>query len=211
MLTRHPAPRALMIEALRLVQVQGWPVVRGTYLVAGACSCLDPRCEAPGLHPASADWAPEVTGQRVRIGSWWTEHPRASVVLPTGTHLDVLSLPSAAGRAVLAALERYPEHLGPVAATADGRALFFVQPGARCSAASVWDKYEADRDQGLDWQLRLHGRGDYVVAPPSGLGGAHSVSWLVSPYSRDAGVRPLPSAATVLPHISAACRSDAAA
>jgi hypothetical protein len=211
MLTRHPAARTLLFEALRLVQVLGWPVVRGTYLADGACSCLDPRCAAPGMHPASADWALEATGARARIESWWTEHPRAGVVLPTGTRFDVLSLPAAAGRDVLARLERYPEHLGPVATAADGRVLFFVRPGARRSMASVWDRYEAERERGFDWDLRLHGPGDYVVAPPSGLGGAHSMSWLVSPYSRDAGVRSLPSAATVLPHIAASCQNDAAA
>jgi hypothetical protein len=211
MLTRNPAARTLMFEALRLVQVLGWPVVRGTYLVDDACSCPDPRCDAPGLHPASASWASQATGARASIESWWSEHPRASIVLPTGSRFDVLSLPPVTGRAVLATLERYPEHLGPVAAAADGRVLFFVRPGARRSTATVWDRYETEREHGFDWDLRLHGQGDYVVAPPSGLGGAHSTSWLVSPYGRETGVRSLPSAATVLPHVAASCQRDTAA
>jgi hypothetical protein len=210
MTVRQTTATTLMVEALRLVQVHGWPVVPGTHLAAGACSCLDPRCAAPGLHPAMGDWRLRPAGGRAGIESWWTEHPRASIVVPTGTRLDVLDLPPAPGREVLAALRRYPENLGPVASTAGGRVLFFVQPGARDTMAGVWRLRDAEHEQGLDWDLRLHERGDYVVAPPSGLGGPHSVSWLVRPHGRDTGVRPLPSAARLLPLVAASCHGHAA-
>jgi hypothetical protein len=209
MVMRHPVTTTLMIEALRLVQVQGLPVALGTYLMDGGCSCLDIRCTAPGLHPAAETWQLQATGERGCIESWWTEHPRASIVLPTGTHFDVLDLPPVAGSEVLRALARYPENAGPVAGTTDGRALFFVQPGARHAMAGVWERYESERAQGLDWMLRLRGRGDYVVAPPSGLGGPHSMTWLVSPYDRELGMRPLPPAASLLPLVAASCHDHA--
>jgi Bifunctional DNA primase/polymerase, N-terminal len=204
-------PNTLRMEALRLAQILGWAVARGTYLADGACSCGELRCPAPGRHPAAEDGSTRATGDRARIEAWWGEHPQASIVLPTGIHFDVLDVPAGPGHDVLTAVQRFPDNLGPVAGTATGRVQFFVQAGARKAMSQIWQQYEAERDQGLDWQLWLHGRGDQVLAPPSGLEGPHAVTWLVSPFCKEVGVRELPSAVTLLPLIAAACHGYATA
>jgi hypothetical protein len=208
---RKTAASDLEAEALRLAQGLGWPVARGTRLLPnGRCSCRSASCPAPGLHPDAAGWRQSATPDRARIESWWREQPQAGIVLPTGLRFDVLRLPPRPACEVLGALEKRGSALGPVAATAEGQVLFFVQPGARVAARRVQISRGATGRAVLSWGLSFYGDGAYVVAPPSGRGGPHAVTWLVSPFGRTAA-RTLPAATELLPLIAAACHGPAIA
>lgn len=147
---------------------------------AGArhCSCGDIACRAPGAHPL--DFAPEVPAGATldEVTTAWSGFPGAAVLLPVGRTFDVIEVAEAAGRRALVRLERMGLPLGPVAATPEGRAHFFVAPGAAAELPRLlyrmgWD--DADLD------LRGLGPGDHIVAPPSDLGGLGPVRWLRPP------------------------------
>ncbi|MGW7198367.1 bifunctional DNA primase/polymerase [Streptomyces chryseus] len=166
----------------------GWAVVPGARAASGgaagsrtaarACSCGVASCRAPGAHPL--DFAPEVPPGATLddVTRTWSEFPGAAVLLPVGRTFDVIEVAEAAGRRALVRLERMGLPLGPVAVTPDGRALFFVAPGAAAELPRLlyrmgWD--DADLD------LRGLGPGDHVVAPPSDLAGLGPVRWLRPP------------------------------
>ncbi|MFB4421671.1 bifunctional DNA primase/polymerase [Streptomyces sp. QL37] len=165
----------------------GWAVVPGARAAAGVCSCGDTACAAPGAHPL--DFAREVPpGATLGTASdAWAEVPGASVLLPAGRSFDVLDVPEAAGRRALVRMERMGLPLGPVAVTPTGRTQFFVAPGAATGLPGLlyrmgWD--DADLD------LRALGRGAYVTAPPSDLGGLGPVRWLRPPVPDTAAAPP---------------------
>ncbi|MET9511714.1 bifunctional DNA primase/polymerase, partial [Staphylococcus capitis] len=163
----------------------GWAVVPGARAGSGtagagarACSCGDTACRAPGAHPL--DFAPEVpAGASLDdVTKTWSEFPGAAVLLPVGRTFDVIEVAEAAGRRALVRLERMGLPVGPVAATPDGRAHFFVAPGAAAELPRLlyrmgWD--DADLD------LRGLGPGDHITAPPSDLAGLGPVRWLRPP------------------------------
>ncbi|MBT2529151.1 bifunctional DNA primase/polymerase [Streptomyces sp. ISL-99] len=163
----------------------GWTVVPGARAGSGtagpgarACSCGDTACRAPGAHPL--DFAPEVpAGASLDdVTKTWSEFPGAAVLLPVGRTFDVIEVAEAAGRRALVRLERMGLPVGPVAATPDGRAHFFVAPGAAAELPRLlyrmgWD--DADLD------LRGLGPGDHITAPPSDLAGLGPVRWLRPP------------------------------
>ncbi len=160
--------------------VHGWAVTPGARAPRGGgpCGCGDPGCAAPGAHPLA--FAPEIpAGARgEQVAAAWAGTPHASVLLPAGRTFDVLDVVEEAGCRALVRLERMGLRLGPVLATPTGRALFFVAPGAaeelpRLLYRMGWD------DAALD--LRCLGRGEYVTAPPSDLGGHGPVRWLRPP------------------------------
>jgi Bifunctional DNA primase/polymerase, N-terminal len=92
----------------------------------------------------------------------------AGLLLTTGTALDVLEVPAAAGRRVCAAL-RSAGLAVPVAATPTGRWWFPVTPGATLPAVL---RERAD--------IVLHSDGAAVLAPPSEAADGH-VHWRVAP------------------------------
>ncbi|WP_434597115.1 bifunctional DNA primase/polymerase [Streptomyces sp. A5-4] len=163
----------------------GWAVRPGARAgnPAGAggareCSCGDAGCGSPGAHPL--EFAPEVPAGATldEVTTTWSQFPGAAVLLPVGHSFDVIDVAEAAGRRALVRLERMGLPLGPVAATPDGRAHFFVAPGATAELPQLlyrmgWD--DADLD------LRGLGAGDHITAPPSDLGGLGPVRWLRPP------------------------------
>ncbi|WP_055493504.1 bifunctional DNA primase/polymerase [Streptomyces sp. TP-A0356] len=156
----------------------GWDVVPGARAVAGACSCGGSDCDAPGAHPL--DFAPVVRAGATldEAGEAWAEVPGAAVMLPVGGAFDVIEVAEAAGRRALVRLERMGLPLGPVTATPEGRAHFFVAPGSAAELPALlyrmgWD--DADLD------LHALGPGAYITAPPSPRGGLGPVRWLRSP------------------------------
>ncbi|MFE9634493.1 bifunctional DNA primase/polymerase [Streptomyces sp. NPDC006463] len=158
----------------------GWDVVPGTRAAspAGDCSCGDTGCAAPGAHPLP--FAPTVKAGATldEVTEAWGEYPGAAVLLPVGRSFDVIEVSEEAGRRALVRLERMGLPLGPVVVTADGRAQFFVAPGAAAGLPQLlyrmgWD--DADLD------LRALGRGAYVTAPPSDRAGLGQVGWLRPP------------------------------
>ncbi|HET6855689.1 MAG TPA: bifunctional DNA primase/polymerase [Streptomyces sp.] len=161
----------------------GWAVRPGARAAAGGngtreCSCGDTACRAPGAHPL--DFAPEVPAGATLddVAKAWSQFPGATVLLAVGRAFDVIDVAETAGRRALVRLERMGLPLGPVAATPDGRAHFFVAPGAAAELPQLlyrmgWD--DADLD------LRGLGPGEYITAPPSDLGGLGPVRWLRPP------------------------------
>ncbi|MGW5372213.1 bifunctional DNA primase/polymerase, partial [Streptomyces sp. NPDC004011] len=108
----------------------GWDVVPGARAASGACSCGRAGCPAPGAHPL--DFAPPVPAGATldEVSRAWADFPGAAVMLPVGRAFDVIEVAEAAGRRALVRLERMGLPLGPVTATPEGRAHFFVAPGA---------------------------------------------------------------------------------
>ncbi|MFJ8201279.1 bifunctional DNA primase/polymerase [Streptomyces sp. NPDC096152] len=157
----------------------GWPVVRGARTAGGACSCGHADCPAPGAHPL--DFAPEIPAGATldEVSRAWAEMPGAAVMLAVGRAFDVIEVAEPAGRGALTRLERMGLPLGPVAATPDGRAHFFVAPGAAVELTGLLYRMGWDDPGSLD--LRGLGPGTYITAPPSDRGGLGPVRWLRPP------------------------------
>ncbi|WP_128380938.1 bifunctional DNA primase/polymerase [Streptomyces cavernae] len=164
----------------------GWDVVPGARAEAGACSCGRADCAAPGAHPLG--FAPVVPAGATldEVSAAWAEFPGAAVMLPVGRAFDVIEVAESAGRRALIRLERMGLPLGPVTATPDGRAHFFVAPGSTAQLPELLYRMGWD-----DASLDLHGLGPgaYVTAPPSDRGGLGPVDWLRSP-DLDSATRP---------------------
>ncbi|GEC10577.1 DNA primase [Streptomyces spinoverrucosus] len=156
----------------------GWAVVPGARAAAGVCSCGRPECPAPGAHPL--DFAPEVPAGATldQVIKSWAEFPGAAVMLPVGRAFDVIEVAEPAGRRALVRLERMGLPLGPVTATPDGRAQFFVAPGAAYELPALLYRMGWD-DPHLD--LRGLGPGTHITAPPSDRAGLGPVRWLRPP------------------------------
>jgi hypothetical protein len=157
----------------------GWAVVPGARAAAGACSCGRADCRAPGAHPL--DFAPEVPAGATldEVTGAWAEFPGAAVMLPVGRAFDIIEVAEPAGRRALVRLERMGLPVGPVTATPEGRAHFFVAPGAAAELPELLYRMGWDDPTSLD--LRGLGPGTHITAPPSDRGGLGPVSWLRSP------------------------------
>ncbi|MFJ6570881.1 bifunctional DNA primase/polymerase [Streptomyces sp. NPDC091292] len=156
----------------------GWDVVPGARAAAGVCSCGKADCPAPGAHPL--DFAPVVPAGTTldEVAEIWGEFPGASVLLPVGGAFDVLEVAETAGRRALVRLERMGLPLGPVVVTPEGRAQFFVAPGAAADLPELLYRMGWD-----DASLDLHGLGpgDHVTAPPSDRADLGPSRWLRPP------------------------------
>lgn len=108
----------------------GWAVRPGARARTGSCSCGDRRCAAPGAHPLESAREVPAGASLDDAACAWAEVPGASMMLPVGRAFDILDVAEAAGRRALVRLERMGLPLGPVTVTPDGRAQFFVAPGA---------------------------------------------------------------------------------
>ncbi|MFB7333538.1 bifunctional DNA primase/polymerase [Streptomyces adustus] len=165
----------------------GWDVVPGARAAAGTCSCGRPDCRAPGAHPL--DFAPALPAGATldQVTKAWADVPGAAVMLPVGRAFDVVEVAEAAGRRALVRLERMGLPLGPVIATPEGRAQFFVAPGAAAELPALLYRMGWDDPTALD--LRGLGPGTYITAPPSDRGGLGPVRWL-RPPGLDSASRP---------------------
>ncbi len=167
--SEHPHT-ALSDAALRYAQDRQWDIALGTWLIWNgrgvSCSCGQPDCAAPGVHPAERNWQEQATSNPARVRHWWSRHPQASIVAPTGRSFDVIDVPEQAGFLALARLERNGALLGPVMATAPRRLLFFVLPG---SGEKFPDLLRQTGWGGFPLDLIYRGAGDYILAPPSRL------------------------------------------
>jgi len=167
-----------------------------------ACSCDRIGCPAPGAHPVSAAWQIEASSDTSEVNRWWRERPDASIILVTGRVFDVLDVPAAAGIVALERMNRSPAGTGPVALTADDRALFFVATRGAPDYEDEWWSCHLDCEPdsfapvaGLRW----HCRDSYVVAPArSGRGPA--AQWI-----RDPRQHPLPDGLQLLENLADAC------
>lgn len=198
----------LLDAAARYAEERHWDVFPGTWLEAvegmERCSCGDVGCPSPGAHPTRPDWAGQATGSAAAARRMWVEHPKSSVLLPTGRAFDALDVPESAGFLALARMERMDLTLGPVTCTPDRRMLFFVLPGAAAKAPDLvghlgWDAAAID--------LVGRGEGDYVAGPPTRVGGRGAVQWARRPTHSN---RWLPDAAELISPLAYACAREAA-
>ncbi|MFD3498210.1 bifunctional DNA primase/polymerase [Streptomyces sp. NPDC058676] len=165
----------------------GWDVVPGARAAAGVCSCGRADCAAPGAHPL--DFAPHVPAGATldEVTKTWGEFPGASVMLPVGRAFDVIEVAESAGRRALVRLERMGLPLGPVTAAPEGRAHFFVAPGAAAELPELLYRMGWDDPASLD--LHGLGPGTHLTAPPSDRGGLGPARWL-RPPSLDTATKP---------------------
>jgi len=171
----HPGPARHRVPALA---TRGQP--RGS---GRACSCDRIGCPAPGAHPVSAAWQIEASSDPADVARWWRDRPDASIILVTGRVFDVLDVPARAGLLALERISRSPAATGPVALSADDRALFFAATrGAPADEDEWWSCHlDCEPDSSTPVAgLRWHCRDSYVVAPArTGRGpGAH---WILNP------------------------------
>ncbi|MEV4613822.1 bifunctional DNA primase/polymerase [Kitasatospora sp. NPDC049258] len=204
----------LLIEAVSYAEDRHWEVVPGAWLIDGdgpaRCSCGE-RCELPGAHPVGEDWHRRASAGPGVVRRWWTEHPQASILLPTGRSFDVLDVPEVAGCLALARMERMGLQLGPVVAVPAsagqlGRRLhFLVLPGVQAKLAEMlrtlgWGSGRLD--------LAARGEGDWIVAPPSRIGPYSFAQWARPPSALN---RWLPDAAELINPLAYACGREAPA
>ncbi|AXI78142.1 bifunctional DNA primase/polymerase [Peterkaempfera bronchialis] len=204
--------RDLLAEAVRYAEDRHWEVSPGTWLIEqdgrARCSCGGRTCSAPGAHPAAPDWQGRASAAPGAVRRWWTDHPQASVLLPTGRTFDVLDVPETAGCLALARMERTGVQLGPVVAMpATGgrgrRLLFLVLPGVLPKLPELLRR--------LGWapgrlDLVAHGDGDWIVAPPSRVGTYGFVQWARPPSEAN---RWLPEASELIDPLAYACGREA--
>jgi hypothetical protein len=197
---------SLLETAVRYAGERHWDVFPGTWLEAvdgvQRCSCGDPACEAPGAHPARADWATRATGSATVARRMWQKQPAASILLPTGRTFDAVRVPETAGFLALARMERMAVTLGPVTLAPDRRMYFFVLPGA---AAKVPDLVRALGWAPASLDLAALGEGAYVAAPPTRFGSRGAVQWACRPTQAN---RWLPDAEELVPPLAYACGRD---
>ncbi|MFE7775634.1 bifunctional DNA primase/polymerase [Streptomyces sp. NPDC057445] len=178
---RHKGTPAQLDAALTCATAWQWPVLPGVGLGpagrgdrARGCACPDPECVVPGAHPFDPGILTATTDERM-VRWWWTNRPKAPIILATGGRAPcAVSLPAVAGARALAALDRTGMRLGPVVATPTRWALLV----APYSLEQLGELLHAK-----DWvpsSLRFHGEGGYLVLPPSEVG-TGQVRWERAP------------------------------
>jgi hypothetical protein len=209
---REAAVREPLLQAaVRYAEERHWEVAPGAWLIEDdgplRCCCAEPACAAPGAHPLTRDWSRKASSGPGVVRKWWTENPRAAVLLATGRSFDVIDVPEVAGCLALARMERMGVRLGPVIAAprpgAGRRLLFFVLPGALPKLP--------DMLRALGWgpgRLDLEGRGegDWIVAPPTRVGALGFAQWAREPTVAN---RWLPEAAELISPLAYACGREA--
>ncbi len=108
--------------------------------------------------------------------------PAPRCMLPVGRAFDVIEVAEPAGRHALVRLERMGLPLGPVTATPEGRAQFFVAPGAAAELPELLYRMGWD-----DAALDLHGLGAGTYSrrpPPTGAASARSAGSARPPWTR---------------------------
>jgi hypothetical protein len=190
----------------------GWPVCVGAHSYRGnrgsmepgrACSCDRVGCPAPGAHPVSPAWQMQATVDLNVIDSWWETRPEANVILVTGRVFDVLDVPAAAGAVALDRMTEAGTAVGPVAALAGDRTLFFVVTRGSPADEDEWWSCGLDCEpENVAPGLRWHCRDSYVLAPPSVYAGGLTTRWLRSPREHS-----LPDALRLLEYLVDACEA----
>ncbi|WP_212914844.1 bifunctional DNA primase/polymerase [Streptomyces sp. TS71-3] len=198
----------LLDAAVRYAEERHWEVFPGAWLEVAAgeqkCSCRVPACAMPGAHALGADWRTVATESATAVRRMWEEHPTAAVLLPTGQAFDVLDVPESAGFLALARMERMQVPVGPVTQVPTGRMQFFVLAGGAAKVPGLLRKLGWS-PSGLD--LAALGEGDYVVAPPTRIGGRGVVQWARRPTTAN---RWLPDVAELVAAVAYACGREAA-
>ncbi|WP_427922858.1 bifunctional DNA primase/polymerase [Streptomyces sp. cg40] len=196
-------------EALLLAAAgAGLPLAPAAHPAPGyRCSCDRVGCPTPARHPVSFAWQTQSTTDRAQIERWARHQPQANFITATGMVNDVLDVPLEAGREALERLLAAGVEVGPVAASDDGRLLFFTLTRGTPEDEDEWWPCELDcHPETMDEHpgLRWHCRGSYVLVPPAQLPGDNqSVHWVRGPE------HPLPDPLTLLETLTDACARHA--
>jgi hypothetical protein len=162
----------------------GLPLAPAAHPVDYRCSCDRVGCPTPARHPVSFAWQTQSTTDRAQIERWARHQPQANFITATGMVHDVLDVPREAGEEALERLLVSGVEVGPVAATGDGRMLFFALTRGTPEDEDEWWPCELDcHPETMDEHpgLRWHCRGSYVLLPPAQLPGDLSVEWVRGP------------------------------
>lgn len=143
-------------QAVRYVEA-GWPVLPGAWWDRTRYRCGVAECRASGLHAAGHHDASPIESVSAGTGAQWADRP-CTLLLATGSAVDVLELPALAS----AAVESVREMAVPVARLPTGRWLLF----AATVDGAMDSRQPVDRRRGGPL---LHGPGALVPVPPSQL------------------------------------------
>ena len=156
----------------------GLPVVPGAWWSAAErrFECDLSGCARTGPHPAVRDDSPSgLPGPSEGLSAHAIRHPEAvaarwhrrpyAVLVPTGETCDVVDVPAWLGRILATRLDARAG-LGPVIA-AGTRWFFVTAPGGRLPAPGG--------------DVLVHGRGSWIMLPPSLGPGGEPAAWLVRP------------------------------
>ncbi|WP_026316473.1 bifunctional DNA primase/polymerase [Actinokineospora enzanensis] len=154
----------LRAEAIGLA-FRGWPVLPGTYPVAGHWAGRE-GVEDTGPVPVHSDWQERVGTRAEQVATWWTGRPY-SLLLATGAGYDALEVGDDLGRRAARALRSVGMPV-PIIATPDSRWFFLTRSGTQLDA----DLAAAD--------ITHHADGSWIALPPSPA--EHGVvHWRVKP------------------------------
>lgn len=161
---------------------RGWPVLPGTYpagsrWVGGSrpdqngpssAAKADPSsAQVDGPSPVHEDWPERIGATAEQVAEWWNGEA-FSVLVATGTVLDVIEVGAALGRRTASVLRSAGRPV-PIAATPQGRWLFLTAPGAALP-----------RELSGHEDIVLHGAGSWIPLPPTAF--EHGiVHWRVRP------------------------------
>lgn len=174
--------RALTRAAVNAVAA-GLPVVPGAWWSAAdrRFQCDQADCGRTGPHPAVRSVPGDGDGLAAHAvrqpDVLWRRQPY-TVLVPTGETCDVVDVPAALGRSLAVRLDAR-SGLGPVI-EAGPRWFFLTAPGGRLPP--------------LGGEVLVHGRGSWIVLPPSLGPGGEAATWLVRPTAsadRTPGVSPV--------------------
>ncbi len=197
-----------MLDAALEYAALGWPVCRGAEPGESGRTCVCDRmgCPDPAAHPVSAAWALEATTAPEKIRRWWATSPAANIILPTGRAFDVFDVPAEAGVMALARMDRAGVGVGPVAAVAGRRYLFFVATRSPSDEDEWWSCHLDCVPETLAETpgLRWHCRDSYVLAPPARLPAGDGAGWIRSPHDSNRAVE-LPDPIVVLDVLADTC------
>lgn len=134
------------------------------------------------------------------IRFWWSRQPDAPVLIATGRGCCALSVPAEAGRRALRLLDLVEAPPGPVIAGPDHFA-FFVAPYGLDELGELLCQHDCGPAD-----IRSHGRGGYVLAPPS-RSARGPVCWARRPLPGE----PLPTIADLVAILAHACHGSGTA
>ncbi|WP_028649936.1 bifunctional DNA primase/polymerase [Nocardiopsis sp. CNT312] len=201
----------MLDSALRYAEL-GWPVVRGASPGEDrACTCDRMGCPDPAAHPVTMAWGTEASTDAETLRRWWTEHPGANVILPTGRVFDVFDVPREAGVMAMARMGRSGAVPGPVAAVDSSRYLFFVTTRSPTDEDEWWSCHLDCVPESVEEMpgLRWHCRDSFVPGAPSLLTSGGRVTWIRAPRVEEGSVV-LPDPIAVLDILSDASEEFAA-
>ncbi|MEU6367211.1 bifunctional DNA primase/polymerase [Streptomyces sp. NPDC046931] len=194
----HGGREAMLLAAA----AAGLPLAPAAHPVGYRCSCDRIGCPTPARHPVSFAWQTQSTTDRAQVERWARHQPQANFITATGMVHDVLDVPREAGEEALERILASSVEVGPVAATGDGRMLFFTLTRGTPEDEDEWWPCELDcHPETMDEHpgLRWHCRGSYVLVPPAQLPGELTVQWVRGPEHA------LPDPLSLLEHLTDAC------